>query len=139
MGLPRMTVFRFAATVVLVGFVTAACGRPPPPPLRATTFAPAPILALEADYVTPRLIGLDGNDRRRVAEAMYTSLENGRPGQPNPWRNVDSGRSGEVVPGPATVGTPRCRPFVVRVDGAGARSLSGTACREPDGMWRVTG
>jgi hypothetical protein len=135
----RVEPLRAIGALAVIALFVSACGRPPPPPPRPTTFAPAPILALEADYVAPRLPGLDGNDRRRVAEALYTSLENGRPGQPNPWRNIDSGRAGEVVPGPSTVGPRRCRPFTLRVDGAGARVLSGTACREPDGAWRITG
>lgn len=130
---------KHVATLMLLGALLSACGRPPPPPPRATTFPNAPILALESDYVGPRLPGLDGNDRRRVAEALYTSLENGRPGQPNPWRNIDTGRSGEVVPGADTAGPGRCRSFTLRVEGAGGRSLSGTACREGDGRWRVSG
>lgn len=53
------------------------------------------------------------------------------------WRNPDSGRYGDVVPGPAyQINGANCRQFTntVYVDGA-PRTERGTACRDPDGTW----
>jgi len=80
---------------------------------------------------------LDDEDRRRAYAAQIQALETGPSGAPVPWRNPDSGRYGNVVPGPAyqTNGA-TCRQYTqtVFVDGR-PQSARGTACRNPDGTW----
>src|ERR1700724_2513501 len=44
---------------------------------------------------------MDDEDRRRAYAAEVQALETGPSGAPVAWRNPDSGRYGNVVPGPA--------------------------------------
>lgn len=82
--------------------------------------------------------GLDGNDLRRAAEAQAVSLEHGRPGQPTPWRNPDTGNYGEVIPGPgnlpAQAGNCRNLRHTIYVRGR-AQTFSLDACRDVQGIW----
>lgn len=108
---------------------------------RPPLIAPNAVDALATGYLAQRFPGLDGIDRRRAAEAMIASLENGRDGQPNPWRNPDSRNNGEVVPSAAVAtANRRCRAFrhTAYVRGQ-PMTTTGTACRSPDGVWSVTG
>lgn len=75
------------------------------------------------------------NDRLKAAH----SLETVRTGVPSTWRNPDTGnqytftptRTYEAAQGP-------CREYVVDAIVAGKREkVYGTACRQPDGSWRV--
>jgi surface antigen len=80
---------------------------------------------------------LDDEDRRRAYAAQMQALEAGPSGAPVAWRNPDSGRYGNVVPGPAyqaSGGT--CRQFTdtIFIDGQ-PQTERGTACRNPDGTW----
>jgi surface antigen len=80
---------------------------------------------------------LDDDDRRRAYVAQVQALETGPSGAPVAWRNPDSGRYGNVVPGPAyQANGATCRPFTetIYVDGA-PQMARGTACRNPDGTW----
>ncbi len=84
---------------------------------------------------------LDDEDRRRAYAARMWALEVGPSGAPVPWRNPDSGRYGNVVPGPAYElnGVP-CRQYTstVYIDGS-PQIARGTACRNPDGTWTIVG
>jgi surface antigen len=78
---------------------------------------------------------MDDTDRIKTAQV----LEVNRTGSPTHWRNPDTGREYTVVP-TRTYDTAQgpCREYTV--DGAiGGRSekVYGTACRQPDGSWRV--
>ncbi|HUZ32417.1 MAG TPA: RT0821/Lpp0805 family surface protein [Xanthobacteraceae bacterium] len=82
---------------------------------------------------------LDDDDKRRAYAAQMQALETGPSGAPVAWRNPDSGRYGNVVPGPVyQVNGASCRQYThtVFIDG---RPLSerGTACRNPDGTWKT--
>lgn len=80
---------------------------------------------------------LDDEDRRRAYAAQIQALEMGPSGAPVAWRNPDSGRYGNVVPGPVyQVNGEPCRQYThtVYVDGS-PRTERGTACRNPDGSW----
>jgi surface antigen len=82
---------------------------------------------------------LDDDDKRRAYAAQMQALETGPSGAPVAWRNPDSGRYGNVVPGPVyQVNGAPCRQYThtVFIDG---RPLSerGTACRNPDGTWKT--
>lgn len=78
---------------------------------------------------------MDEYDRIRAAEAM----EYNRSGEAYDWRNPDSQRHYRVVPrrtydGP---GGP-CREFTLDADiGRRPEQVYGTACRQPDGTWRI--
>jgi surface antigen len=80
---------------------------------------------------------IDDEDRRRAYAAQMQALETGPSGAPVAWRNPDTGRYGNVVPGPAyqTNGA-TCRQYThtVYIDGT-PQTQRGTACRNPDGTW----
>jgi surface antigen len=80
---------------------------------------------------------LDDEDRRRAYAAQMQALETGPSGAPVAWRNPDSGRYGNVVPGPAyQANGANCRQFTdtIYIDGS-PQTERGTACRNPDGTW----
>jgi surface antigen len=84
---------------------------------------------------------LDDEDRRRAYAAQMQALETGPSGAPVAWRNPESGRYGDVVPGPAyqaNGGTCRQYTHTVYIDGQ-PQSERGTACRNPDGTWTKIG
>jgi surface antigen len=80
---------------------------------------------------------LDDEDKRRAYAAQMQALEAGPSGAPVAWRNPDSGRYGNVVPGPAyQMNGASCREYThtVYIDGR-PQTQRGTACRNPDGTW----
>jgi surface antigen len=80
---------------------------------------------------------LDDDDKRRAYAAQIQALETGPSGAPVAWRNPDSGRYGNIVPGPAyQANGASCRQFTdtIYIDGA-PQTERGTACRNPDGTW----
>jgi surface antigen len=82
---------------------------------------------------------LDDEDKRRAYAAQMQALETGPSGAPVAWRNPDSGRYGNVVPGPAyQMNGESCRQYThtVYIDGQ-PQSQRGTACRNPDGSWTI--
>lgn len=82
---------------------------------------------------------LDENDRREAERSAQAALESSPDGRPSTWQNPNSGHSGSTTPtrtydsasGP-------CREYTtsVVIDGK-TQSAHGTACREPDGSWRI--
>jgi surface antigen len=84
---------------------------------------------------------LDDEDRERAYAAQLDALERGRSGATVSWRNPDSGRYGNVVPGPPyqSSGT-TCRPYThtIYIDGR-PQTARGSACRNPDGTWNPVG
>ena len=104
--------------------------------------------AIAASVIGGALIGglignlLDERDRKLQAEAASRALEGAPTGTSVPWRNPDSGHAGTVTP-TRTYQTAQggyCREFqqTVTIDGKQERSY-GTACRQPDGSWRIQG
>jgi surface antigen len=84
---------------------------------------------------------LDQRDKRLAAEAQQRALESAPTGTPVTWKNPDSGHAGTVTPGRAyQSGDTYCREFQshVTIDGKPDRAY-GTACRQPDGSWKVQG
>jgi len=82
---------------------------------------------------------LDEDDRRRMREAemrAYTAPLN----EPIRWNNPNNGNSGYITPirdGHTSSGS-YCREFQSEVVVGGERqNAHGTACREPDGSWRI--
>ena len=84
---------------------------------------------------------LDRADKLAMAHAQHDALEYGASGSMKTWRNPDSGNSGEIVPQPAyqqADGT-YCREFQQTIIvGDRMESAYGTACRQPDGTWRLS-
>lgn len=81
---------------------------------------------------------LDEADQRALYDAQYKALEYGNPGTPVGWKNPDSGRYGDVVPGPGyKVNASDCRDYTSTIYIGGQPQVArGTACRQPDGTWR---
>jgi surface antigen len=80
---------------------------------------------------------LDDEDKRRAYAAQMQALETGPSGAPVAWRNPESGRYGNVVPGPVyQANGASCRQYThtVYIDGQ-PQTERGTACRNPDGTW----
>ena len=84
---------------------------------------------------------LDQRDKRLAAEAQQRALENAPTGKPVAWTNPDTGHSGTVTPTrtyQAAAGC--CREFQNNVTiGGKDEKAYGTACRQPDGSWKVQG
>jgi len=85
---------------------------------------------------------LDQRDKRLAAEAQQQALESARTGQAVPWSNPDTGHTGTVTPVRTFQGASGqyCREFQsdVIIDGKPDKAW-GTACRQPDGSWKVQG
>ncbi len=83
---------------------------------------------------------LDRADRIAMGNTTQEALENGQSGQAQTWSNPDSGHSGTVTPQPAYKNTAGnyCREYqqTVMIDGR-EESAYGTACRQPDGSWKI--
>jgi surface antigen len=80
---------------------------------------------------------LDDEDKRRAVVAELQALETGPSGAPVAWRNPETGRYGNVVPGPVyQENGVACREYThtVYIDGS-AQTEHGSACRRSDGTW----
>lgn len=78
---------------------------------------------------------MDDVDRMKVAAAMETT----RTGVVTTWQNPDTGYQYAVTP-TATIETTEgpCREFSLDAQiGGQAEQVYGTACRQPDGSWRI--
>ena len=84
---------------------------------------------------------LDQRDKRLAAEAQHRALESGPTGQAVPWTNPDTGHQGTVTPVRTDQsGDSYCREFQSDVIiGGKSEKAYGTACRQPDGSWKVQG
>ncbi len=88
------------------------------------------------------LIGnaLDERDKRMAAEAAQRAMETAPTGKPVSWSNPDSGHSGTVTPVKTyqTAGGSYCREYQQTVTISGKQEKAyGTACRQPDGSWKM--
>ena len=83
---------------------------------------------------------LDRADQIAMQQATQRSLETAPTGQTLPWRNPDSGNYGTVTPTrtfTSAQGT-YCREYQQTVTVAGrTQQAYGTACRQPDGSWKI--
>lgn len=101
--------------------------------------------AIAAGVIGGALIGgfagnmLDQRDKRLAAESAQRALETAPSGQPVAWTNPDTGHSGTVTPTRTyQSGGTYCREYqhTVTIDGKQERGY-GTACRQPDGSWKI--
>ncbi len=84
--------------------------------------------------------GLDKVDRQEARQAQYSGLEYGRSGQTNQWYNPDSGNGGSITPKAAyqNKSGQYCREYQQNISvGGKTETAYGTACRQPDGTWKV--
>jgi len=82
---------------------------------------------------------LDRADRLAMQQTTQTSLESARTGEAVQWRNPDTGNYGTVTP-LRTVETTTgvCREYQQTITvGGRTEQGTGTACRQPDGSWRI--
>jgi len=101
--------------------------------------------AIAAGVVGGALVGglvgnmLDARDKRMAAESQNRALETTPSGQSVAWNNPDSGHSGSVTPiRTYQSGGTYCREYQQTVTIGGKQEQSyGTACRQPDGSWKV--
>ncbi len=75
-------------------------------------------------------------------QAANNAFENARTGEASTWRNPDSGNSGSITP-TRTYQAPSggyCREYQQDIIVGGETHKSyGTACRQPDGSWKIQG
>lgn len=84
---------------------------------------------------------LDDMDKMQIEDATQDALEHKSVGETSSWSNPDSGNSGSVTPTKTVynkVESEPCREYssTVTIDGQ-LETISGTACRRPDGTWRT--
>lgn len=82
---------------------------------------------------------LDRVDRQYAQQTAYTAFETAPTGTTSSWNNPDSGNYGTVTPVRTyqSQGTD-CRDFQQTTYVGGQPSTTyGTACRQPDGTWRI--
>jgi len=83
---------------------------------------------------------LDQRDKKMAAEAAQRSFENSQTGATTEWRNPDSGHSGTITPTRTyqDASGQYCREYQQTVTvGGESQQAYGTACRQPDGSWKV--
>jgi surface antigen len=82
---------------------------------------------------------LDDRDKKMAADSAHKALESTPSGQTVAWNNPDSGHSGTVTPVRTyQSGGTYCREYQQTVTIAGKPEQSyGTACRQPDGSWKI--
>ncbi|MBT3991403.1 MAG: glycine zipper 2TM domain-containing protein [Rhodospirillaceae bacterium] len=84
---------------------------------------------------------LDDVDRMKAGQTQQTTLENNKDGVSSTWNNPNTGHSGRVTP----TNTERvassgeyCREYEHEITVDGRKEIvKGTACRQPNGSWRV--
>ena len=83
---------------------------------------------------------LDQVDKQRMQKTAQTSLENNKVGETASWSNPDSGNKGTVTPVKTyqTAEGQYCREYQQTVTiGGKTEEAYGTACRQPDGTWKI--
>lgn len=83
---------------------------------------------------------LDAQDRRIAAQSQQHALETAPAGTATSWQNPDSGNAGTVTPIRTyqNASGQYCREFQQTITIGGQQEQSyGTACRQPDGSWRI--
>lgn len=83
---------------------------------------------------------LEETDQRAVANTFQYALENNKSGTAATWNNPDSAHSGSTVPLKTFQSAEgvNCREYQqVIIIGGKKEQGYGTACRQPDGSWRI--
>ena len=155
----RKSILRTGAIIALVAMLTTGCATMEANPKTTIGAAGGATVggliaaaaggnpaAIAASVIGGMLIGgmvgnmLDQRDKQMAAEAAHRAMETAPTGKPVAWQNPDSGHSGTVTPTKTyqTAQGNYCREYqtTVLIDGKQERA-NGTACRQPDGSWRV--
>ena len=83
---------------------------------------------------------LDRADQQYMTNTAQTTLETAPTGRSTSWQNPDSGNSGQITPTRTYTNASgqSCREFQQSiVVGGKTENAYGTACRQPDGTWRI--
>ncbi|MFZ5608816.1 MAG: RT0821/Lpp0805 family surface protein [Pseudomonadota bacterium] len=103
-------------------------------------------VAIAAGTAAGALIGnsigrsMDKADRAYMEHTRMQALEAAPSGTTSEWYNPDSGNRGTITPQPAyqTAQGQYCREYQQTVTiGGKAETGYGTACRQPDGSWKI--
>jgi surface antigen len=151
---------KLAAPIVLLTFGLIACVGPAAPGPKTTVGAATGAAAgglvgaaasggpegIIAGVLLGGLLGgavgnaLDNADREYARRNAQYSLESAPTGSSTEWRNPDSGHSGSTTPTRTyqTASGTYCREFQRGIIvGGRVEEGYGTACRQPDGSWKV--
>jgi len=83
---------------------------------------------------------LDARDKQMATQAAQRAFNNSQSGKPTVWNNPDSGNSGSITPTRTyqlANGT-YCREYSQTITVSGEQHEAyGTACRQPDGSWKI--
>ena len=83
---------------------------------------------------------MDAADRREANRATYRALESAPTGNTQTWKNPDSNNAGSITPRRTYLAQngQYCREYEQTITVSGeTRQAFGTACRQPDGTWKV--
>ncbi len=83
---------------------------------------------------------LDNADMAAYNDASHRALENAPAGQALPWKNPESGNYGTITPSNYYTNDSGqyCREYNQTITiGGKKQSGHGTACRQPDGTWKI--
>ena len=83
---------------------------------------------------------LDEKDKEMATQAAHQAFENNHTGAPSTWQNPDTGASGSITPTRTyqIENGQYCREYTQDITVGGEKHQTyGTACRQPDGSWKV--
>lgn len=86
--------------------------------------------------------GLDERDQFAMKRATNNALEFSKSNTPTTWANPDSGNKGSIIPTRTfqMADGSYCREFSSMIEvGGQSETAYGTACRQDDGSWKITG
>lgn len=103
------------------------------------------ILAIAVGAVGGAFVGnqigksMDDTDKLKLQKNAAVSLEKTPTGQTTTWKNPDTGNYGTFTPRKTyETNNGYCREYTQQVTVAGkTQSAYGTACRQPDGTWKI--
>ena len=84
---------------------------------------------------------MDDVDMMKYEQTSQSAMERNKVGQSSTWRNPDSGNYGTVTPTRTydSASGDYCREYNQTITvGGKTEKAYGTACRQPDGSWKVT-
>ena len=133
-----MPAARVVGAIVMIVFL-AACRAGAPIPTAPIAYAPADDTNAVGLVGSAIGLGIVDGDRKAGLNAEYRALERGKAGIAVEWRGRTS--AGMVVPGPPyRINDYDCRRFTHTVSkGETTESATATACRTPEGVWRLVG
>ena len=83
---------------------------------------------------------LDARDKQMATQAAQKAFESSQTGKPTLWNNPDSGNSGSITPTRTyeLANSTYCREYHQTITVSGEQHQAyGTACRQPDGTWKI--